>query len=261
MEKTGQEKVEYMSKLWIDTRLTEEEMKFLWDACSVKHKESFNSELAGNISKSNLILDKDDWFFKNSLEGWSNTMFFKKWSNYYLVHVSKILPAPKFKLNSFWVNYQKQHEFNPPHNHTSTYSFVVFMKIPTHWKDQYALPISANSNSPHASDFAFVWTKEDSKKCVHSWFSLSPEDEGRMLFFPAWLSHLVYPFYECEEERITISGNIILHDPNSWKELEKQEVSIDQYEDKEKILKMLENTVEVTKKELEQMKKEREKEE
>jgi len=43
---------------------------------------------------------------------------------------------------------------------------------------------------------------------------LCPEDEGRMLFFPAWLKHQVFPFYECEEERITISGNIRLYDPN-----------------------------------------------
>ena len=43
-------------------------------------------------------------------------------------------------------------------------------------------------------------------------FTLSPEDEGRMLFFPAELQHQVYPFYECEEERITVSGNIWLPD-------------------------------------------------
>jgi hypothetical protein len=35
-----------------------------------------------------------------------------------------------------------------------------------------------------------------------------------MLFFPAWLLHQVYPFYGTEEERITISGNISLVDPN-----------------------------------------------
>ena len=29
-----------------------------------------------------------------------------------------------------------------------------------------------------------------------------------MLFFPAKLMHSVYPFYECDKERISISGNI-----------------------------------------------------
>ena len=29
-----------------------------------------------------------------------------------------------------------------------------------------------------------------------------------MLFFPAKLHHIVYPYYNCDEDRITISGNI-----------------------------------------------------
>ena len=29
-----------------------------------------------------------------------------------------------------------------------------------------------------------------------------------MLFFPAKLMHTVYPFYNCDKERISISGNI-----------------------------------------------------
>ena len=29
-----------------------------------------------------------------------------------------------------------------------------------------------------------------------------------MLLFPAWLLHQVFPFFNSEEERITISGNI-----------------------------------------------------
>ena len=43
---------------------------------------------------------------------------------------------------------------------------------------------------------------------------LSPEDEGRMLFFPSWLYHQVFPFYGTEVERVTISGNITLVQEN-----------------------------------------------
>jgi hypothetical protein len=84
------------------------------------------------------------------------------------------------------------------------------MKIPTHWKEQHALPICVNSSSPSASDFQFVWTQKDSEELIFRNFSLSPEDEGRMLFFPSTLQHQVFPFYGTEEERITISGNIRL---------------------------------------------------
>jgi hypothetical protein len=31
-----------------------------------------------------------------------------------------------------------------------------------------------------------------------------------MLFFPATLRHVVYPFFNCDGERISVSGNIIL---------------------------------------------------
>ena len=51
--------------------------------------------------------------------------------------------------------------------------------------------------------------------------SLEPEDEGRMLFFPAWLSHQVFPFYGTDKERITISGNIIYNNIEKNNETEK----------------------------------------
>ena len=237
-----------MKKLWFDTRLTEEEMNFLWEAISEENKEDHSVHLAGNISKSELIVDKDNWFYKTVLKRPTERMFYDDWNNYREYHIVKEEPPPEFEMNRFWVNYQKQREFNPLHGHDGLYSFVVFMKIPTHWKEQHALPTSANSNTPVASDFAFVWP-EAPMQVSHQNFPLSPEDEGRMLFFPAWLYHLVYPFYGTEEERITISGNILLHDPN------KQEVPSDVYEEKENMLKLMENSLKSMKEELKMMKK------
>ena len=193
---------------WLEIELSKEATEFLWD--TISHTDSHTDArkgLVGNISKSNFIPDKDDWFYKNILEGFSNTMFFKEWTNYYLVHVSKLFPAPVFKLNGFWVNYQKQYEFNPPHNHSSNYSFVVFMKIPTHWKEQHELPMCVNSAIPCAGDFSFLLPDQNASIKLHK-INLSPEYEGKMLFFPSSLTHQVYPFYGTEEERITISGNI-----------------------------------------------------
>ena len=37
---------------------------------------------------------------------------------------------------------------------------------------------------------------------------MSPEAEGTMLLFPARLRHGVNPFYECDEKRVSISGNL-----------------------------------------------------
>ena len=246
------------TKLWIDTKLNSEEMDFLWEIVSEENKESWNHDLVGNISKSERIKDRDNWFYETALKKHSEKMFYRNCSNYYEEYIEGDKPPPKFEMYSFWVNYQKQYEFNPIHNHTGLYSFVIFMKIPTDWKEQHALPISANSAAPSASDFTFVWPEKDGGVCMTRKIKLCSEDEGRMLFFPATLQHQVYPFYECEEERVTISGNIRLDVPQSPS---KSLLYLDQYEDKEKIIKMMENSVGIMKKELKQMKKESEKEE
>ena len=41
-------------------------------------------------------------------------------------------------------------------------------------------------------------------------YELSKKDEGMMLLFPSKLRHQVYPFYDCDEDRISVSGNITL---------------------------------------------------
>ena len=198
-----------MENSWIDTRLTEEEMDFLWDAISEENKEDHSGHLVGNITKSEIIHDKDDWFYKTALKKLTEKLFYRNCSNYYEDYIEKEESLPKFEIKSFWVNYQKQHEFNPPHGHGGLYSFVVLMKIPTHWREQHALPISANSTCPLASDFQFIMGHPQGHIMPFN-VPLSPEDEGRILFFPAWLNHQVFPFYGTEEKRITISGNIQL---------------------------------------------------
>ena len=40
---------------------------------------------------------------------------------------------------------------------------------------------------------------------------LNKKDEGRIVFFPAPMEHIVYPFYTSDEFRISISGNILLN--------------------------------------------------
>ncbi len=246
-------------ELWIDTRVGTEEMDFLWSAISEENKENASKALAGNISKSELIKDKDNWFYETVLKKLTEKMFYRGWDNFYKYHIEETRPFPKFELKFLWVNYQKQHEFNPLHMHNggNGYSFVIFMKIPTHWKEQHALPISVNSVIPSASNFQFVWVEKRTEECMWSNIRLSSEDEGRMLFFPSTLQHQVYPFYGTEEERITISGNIDFVTP---KEQEVVKLSGDGYEEKEKMLKILENTVRVTREELKQMKKADEKE-
>jgi hypothetical protein len=121
--------------------------------------------------------------------------------------ISVLTEDAPFCLRTLWVNFQKENEFNPLHDHGGVFSFVVWVKIPTDWKEQHALPISANSNLPKASDFEFQYTTMLGDYNTYS-YSLDKKSEGSMLFFPSNLYHQVYPFYNCDKERVSISGNI-----------------------------------------------------
>ena len=254
-------------ELWIDTRLSSEEMDFLW-GCISEERVSLDDR-AAESNKSKLIKDKDNWFYENVLKKHTERLFYDDWKNYRKYHIVKEHPLPKFEMNRFWVNYQKQYEFNPLHHHSPClYSFVIFMKIPTHWEEQHEMN-NDEFRARVASDFVFVWgsenmeqrgnvflnTEKNDLNILKENFQLSPEDEGRMIFFPSWLQHMVYPFYGTEEERVTISGNTILNDPNRSEEPKTVKLSGNVYEEKEKMLKIMENSVKVTKEELKQMKK------
>ena len=222
--------MEYINKqLWLDMKLSEECMKYLNECIAQSHStnaENMNKNLAGNIHESLKLKDKDNWFYETALRKITERQFYKDWDNQYKYRVIKEAPEPKFYLNNMWVNYQKQGEFNPLHSHTGLYSFVIFMKIPTDWEEQHGISFSQHSNSPFASDFQFVfpeeatgkskiWSEEVGRKLIKINHPLSPKDEGKMLFFPSWLHHQVFPFYNCDEDRITISGNIVQERPDA----------------------------------------------
>jgi len=185
-------------------------MDKLWEYISnaKENSKSLKSNLAGNLSSSLILNDTDNWFFVNTcipvIEKYKE--FFKKSTAFNSRAISK--NDPPYGLDQLWVNFQKQHEFNPMHNHSGVYSFVVFMKIPTDWREQHEIPFVKESNSPKASDFEFVYIDIMGNISPYT-YSLDSSFEGIMLFFPAEMMHQVYPFYNCEEERITISGNIV----------------------------------------------------
>ena len=96
-------------------------------------------------------------------------------------------------MNSFWVNYQKQGEFNPLDAHEGVYSFVIWMKIPTRFFEQNKNPIALKSNESLISAFQFHFLDILGQKDSFL-YEMNPEMEGTMLFFPAQLQHVVYPF-------------------------------------------------------------------
>ena len=188
---------------WIEVVLDDDEIDFLWKSIENRGGDE-KPNLAGQIDSSYLILDKDNWFYDNTLEKLCN-IYSESFSN-----VGDNLPTPNkhpYFLQTMWVNYQKQTEFNPTHYHKGIYSFVIWMEIPTDFNKQKENPISKNTNNNVISNFCFEYRDMigEYRKYV---YKMSKKMEGNMLFFPSNLTHAVYPFYNCSENRISISGNI-----------------------------------------------------
>ena len=188
---------------WLQYKLSDKEMDYVW-RCIENKKENCNSNLAGNITNSYTLFDRSDWFFLNVLKD----LCFEYSKNF--KNLGKTLPVNQghpYFLHSWWVNYQRQGEFNPMHDHNGVYSFVIWMKIPTEFEDQKKIPIAANSNSQSISNFQFLYPNILGLLDSYQ-YTMKAELEGTLLFFPSNLHHQVYPFYNCDEERVSVSGNI-----------------------------------------------------
>ena len=197
---------------WLQYRLSNTEMNYLWK-CIENKKDDMKHTLAGNISNSYALIDEKDWFFRNTLLSVID-VYAKEFYN-----LASDIPTSQFHplyLNAFWVNYQNQNEFNPLHNHTGIYSFVIWMKIPTEYSEQKKNPI-ARSNADSVSNFSFEFVNMLGKPEYYS-YEMGSDCEGMMVFFPAQLRHQVYPFYNCDETRISISGNIALNTDKPFSE-------------------------------------------
>jgi hypothetical protein len=195
-------------------QLSGEDMKYLWKAIKKGKKDNLkmNHSLAGNITTSLAIKDKDNRIFayvKAVIQEYE-----KKFGRPYYTRLTQQGSGKDhvytLSLDSFWVNFQRQNEFNPLHNHSGAYSFVIWMKIPTEWEDQKELPIAKNSGDSRAIS-SFILSYTDILGGIKTLtFQMNKEREGQLLLFPSQIYHLVNPFYNCDEERVSISGNIYL---------------------------------------------------
>jgi len=196
---------------WLEVSLSSEEVDYLWGIIGNKG-EDVRSTLAGNLSSSCELIDEDNMFFNNVCIPCLK-MYEQEFEDIDYIKSMTSVNNRHFPLylSSFWVNNQKQTEFNPNHNHTGIFSFVIWMKIPTDWAEQSKLPFVEKSNNPAVvSNFVFHY-QDILGRSEGFTYTMNPSIEGNMVFFPSRLNHSVYPFYNCDEERITISGNISLN--------------------------------------------------
>jgi len=116
---------------------------------------------------------------------------------------------PKLKLKSAWVNFQQKGEFNPLHNHTGLYSFVLWYKIPYYSNIEQNAGPGRKSKNQLSGKFQFHYT-DILGNITGTALSIDKQWEGQILLFPSLLNHSVYPFYSSNDYRISIAGNLFL---------------------------------------------------
>ena len=195
---------------WLEYKLNQTELDYVWSCVNDQEvdKENWSHKLAGNISNSYLLEDKNDWFYNTTIipliDRYEST--FTNLAKKVPICSKKDNDYPPYVMNTWWVNYQKQCEFNPPHDHHGVYSFVIWLKIPYDFEEQNKNNVS-NAKVKGAFSFTFMDLFGSPESSI---YKLNKGFEGIMLLFPSKLNHSVFPFYNCEEERISVSGNLLL---------------------------------------------------
>ena len=119
----------------------------------------------------------------------------KRWSN-------KIPDKqPQYNLRALWVNYQGPNEFNPPHDHSDTLSFVIYLDVPEEIHQEQK-DYGGKSSGPGGISFLYG---EGTRQAI-TYQAIMPKTKD-MWIFPAWCKHFVAPF-RSDVTRISVSGNV-----------------------------------------------------
>ena len=199
-------------------KLPQQMIDYLWERIEIAKKKPkcYKKHLAGNISQSYKLDDPQNLVIQNLYkivnDPGSNPKMFKFINS----EVARIYDKMGYngmltpQLDNMWVNFQKKGEFQPTHNHRGVFSFVIWMDIPYHSKDEGNLPTAKTSDKiPPGGNFTFVYANGLTREVKERFIELSPEMNGYCCFFPSDVCHQVYPFYTSDKDRISISGNIM----------------------------------------------------
>ena len=104
-------------------------------------------------------------------------------------------------LTHSWVVSQYAGEYNPWHHHTGDFSAVVYLKLPPKMSEEVEEDFKDHYPANGLIEFMFGENQEFRSDNL----KFKPE-VGKLLVFPSWLKHFVYPF-QSEGERRSMSFN------------------------------------------------------
>lgn len=115
--------------------------------------------------------------------------------------------ATELRVVNAWVNFTSPGpDFNPPHIHNSDLSCILYLSVPDEMET-----IHEGSKTPwrHNGCTQFIWG--NSAPFTTNEFVIDPPTLGRLIIFPANLTHYVMPYYnKSGQKRVTLSANFQL---------------------------------------------------
>ena len=196
-----------------------------------KNRQSMSSELVGQIHKGEqLLLDHNE----PRMIDYNNfvTMLSAEYIKQYIATGNPIDCRKKVEIKETWSVHSYDGDYNPMHDHNTQsimgISTTAWTKVPSQIgadalanTDSYSLyNESGHSDGCITFQYGRVSTFDTKRLVPAQSFVMTPE-VGKLLIFPSWLQHMVYPF-KGEGERRTIASNV-----NCWDiidENEKKEV-------------------------------------
>jgi len=199
---------------WLEVKLNQTEMDYLWTRIKAAEErdEDRRNTLAGQISASLVLDDLDNYFQENVLDPLVDEYFKHHPSYSQEIRGNRMTLETKnsdfnILLDEWWVNKQKQGEYNPIHNHAGLFSFAIWIQEPAEYYEQNNHGNAKASNMPSHNKFSFHYSSiiEQMRSVM---YPLGKQAEGTMLFFPSKLFHSVNPFFDNDGIRISIAGNM-----------------------------------------------------
>jgi len=109
----------------------------------------------------------------------------------------------------YWVNFMEKGEFNPPHDHSGVFSFVIWLQIPYTLEEEFKAGPGSKSNEPMNGEFIFTYPDVTGRTQIAR-MGADRTKEGYLCLFPHMLFHSVSPFFSTDQVRISVSGNLKL---------------------------------------------------
>jgi uncharacterized protein (TIGR02466 family) len=174
-----------------------------------KKTNDYREKLAGNLSEeysyAGAFSPKEEMIVEEELT-WLASVFTDCAHKAGKIMEDKIrLPKDLLMQKPLWVNYMKSGEWNPSHNHRGKISCVTYLKVPPEIAEENKIAEhTKKSNTACAGEIEFQFGNVG-MNFSSGGFKRAPKEKD-IYFFPAQLSHQVYPF-KSNIERVSVSVN------------------------------------------------------